>query len=74
MESCLNCYFAKICSENCKKQHEKNNCILQMRQNHIIKMENKLNKYDIMMQNNSIKSNLLSGDLFFSDKSSIYFF
>jgi hypothetical protein len=43
-----------------------------MKKNQIIKMENKLNKYDKMMHNNSIKSYLPSGYLFSSDELSKY--
>lgn len=72
MEYCSSCYFALLCSENCKNQHNNYTCILQMRKNHLVKVENKFKKYNLKIQNSSSKSYLLSAYLFSSDKSSIY--
>lgn len=50
METCSSCYFALLCSENCKKQHKKERCITKMRQHCQIKIQNELNKSDITMK------------------------
>ncbi|XP_060853060.1 putative uncharacterized protein DDB_G0282499 isoform X2 [Rhopalosiphum padi] len=44
MEACSSCYFALLCSESCKNQHNnENNCKLQMSKDYIINILNELN-------------------------------
>lgn len=47
METCSSCYFALFCSENCKKQHEKQTCVIQLLQHHTIEILDTINKNGI---------------------------
>jgi len=53
MEACSSCYFALLCSECCKNQHNKEyNCKIQMSQDRIIKIQNELNNSKIDKNSN----------------------
>lgn len=67
MEACSKCYFALLCSESCKNQHNKeNNCKLQLSEDYIIQIQNELN-------NNitATKSNTSSKNHIFTEKSTM---
>lgn len=51
MEACSSCYFALLCSENCKRRHGKQRCIIQIRQRRLEKLQDILNKSDVTMKN-----------------------
>lgn len=44
METCSSCYFALLCSENCKRRHKKQRCIVQMIKRRLIITQDKMNK------------------------------
>lgn len=50
MEICSNCYFALLCSENCKRQHKTQRCIIQTIQHRLIKIQDKINKNDVTLK------------------------
>lgn len=65
MKACLNCYFALLCSEKCKIQHNKeDSCKVQMRTDYIIKMQNELNNNQTHKKSNLSSTHLISTETF----------